>query len=106
VAEMNETSADKSDSSEKLSRPPIIDAELLDQLPVVLEVRMGAVTLSAKELQQIEPGVILTLEESSANQVEILAGEKIIACGEVVTVDERLAVRILQILGPEASEEE
>jgi len=106
VAEINESSADRLDSSMEASGPPVVDAELLDQLPVTLEVCIGSVALPLTELQQIEPGAILTLEKSTANQVEILAGEKTIARGEIVTVDDRLAVRILQILDPEPTGEE
>ena len=106
MVETNESSADRLDSSGKLSGPPVVDAELVDQLPVTLEVRIGSVALPLTELQQIAPGAILTLEEYSANQVEILAREKTIARGEIVTVDDRLAVRILQILDPEPTGEE
>ncbi len=85
---------------------PAIDSDAVESLPVNLDVHIGSVTLPLAELQQIAPGAILTLGECSANQVEILAGEKIIARGEIVTVDEQLAVRILQILGSEPSGEE
>jgi flagellar motor switch protein FliN len=85
---------------------PVIDSDAVESLQVNLDVRIGSVTLPLAELQQIEPGAILTLEESAANQVEILAGEKTIARGEIVTVDDQLAVRILQILGSEPTGEE
>ncbi len=106
MTEINESSADRSDSSEETSGPPVIAAEIVDQLPVTLEVRIGSVTLSASELGEMEQGAILMLGESDAKQVEIIAGEKTIAQGEIVAVNDRLAVRIVRIInsGPSAEE--
>jgi len=105
VAQINESSADRSDSSEEMSGLPVIDGELLDQLPVTLEVRMGSVTLSAGELGGMDPGAILTLGES-ADAVQIMAGGQVVARGELVEVDGQLALRILQIINSGPPEEE
>ncbi len=105
MAEINESSADRLDSSEEISGLPLIDAELLDQLPVTLEARIGSVTLSASELAAMEPGAILTLGES-ADAVQITAGGQIVARGELVEVDGQLALRILQIINSGPTEEE
>ncbi len=105
MAEINESSADRSDSSEEMSGLPVIDAELVDQLPVTLEVRIGSVTLSASELGGMEPGVILTLGES-ADAVQITAGGQIVARGELVEMDGQLALRVLQIINSGPPEEE
>ncbi len=105
VAQINESSADRSDSSEEMSGLPVIDAELLDQLPVALEVRIGSVTLSASELGEMEPGAILTLGES-ADAVQIMAGGQVVARGELVEVDGQLALRVLQIINSGPPEEE
>lgn len=105
MAEINESSADRSDSSEEMSGLPVIDAELVDQLPVTLEVRIGLVTLSASELGGMEPGAILTLGES-AGTVQIMAGGQIVARGELVEVDGQLALRVLQIINSGPPEEE
>jgi len=105
VAEINESSADRSDSSEKLSGPSVIDARLVDQLPVTLEVRIGSVTLSASELGGMELGAILTLGESG-NAVQLVVGGQVIARGELVAVDNQLGLRILQIINSELPEEE
>ena len=105
MAESNESSADRSDSSEEMSGLPVIDAELLDQLPVTLEVRIGSVTLSASELGGMEPGAILTLGESG-DAVQIMAGGQIVARGELVEVDGQLALRVLQIINSGPPEEE
>jgi len=105
VAEINESSADRSDSSEKLNGSPVIDAELVDQLPVTLEVRIGSVTLTASELAGMAPGAILTLGES-VDTVQITAGGQVVARGELVEVDGQLALRILQIMNSGPTEEE
>jgi len=105
VVQINEPSADRSDSSEKLSGPPVIDAKIVDQLPVALEVRIGSVTLSASQLGGMVPGAILTLGES-ADTVQITAGGQVVARGELVEVDGQLALHILQIINSEPPEGE
>ena len=105
MAEINESSADTLDSSEEMSGPPVVDAELLDKLPVTLEVRIGSVTLSASELGGMEPGAILTLGES-ADAVQIMAGGQVVARGELVEADGQLALRMLQIINSGPTEEE
>ena len=105
MAEINESSAERMDSSEEMSGLPVIDAELLEQLPVTLEVRIGSVILSASELGGMEPGAILTLGES-ADAVQVTAGGQVVACGELVEVDGQLALRILQIVNSGLPEEE
>ena len=106
MPETDETLDKESISSTDASGSPVVDPNVVDEIPVAVQVHIGSVTLPLAELQQIEPGAILTLEEATASQVEILAGEKTIARGEIVTVDDQLAVRILQILGSEPTGEE
>lgn len=88
-----------------MSGLPVIDAELVDQLPLALEVRIGSVTLSASELAGMEPGAILTLGES-ADAVQITAGGQVVARGELIEVDGQLALRILQIVNSGPPEDE
>ena len=66
---------------------------------------MATVTLPAGELLQAKPGSILTLDEAEGNEVEILGGQQVLARGEIVTVGDQLAVRIVQIMGPDADRE-
>jgi len=106
VAQSNDSLTEDEAPMTEGDNSPVIDSDAVESLSVNLDVRIGSVTLPLAELQQIEPGAILTLEESTANQVEILAGEKTVARGEIVTVDDQLAVRILQILGSEPTGEE
>ncbi len=78
----------------------------MDNLPVELEVRLGVITLPLGELLQMQRGSILTMDGPGGEAVELLAGAKPIARGEIVTVDDRLAVRVLAILDSEPAEEE
>ncbi len=105
MAAIDESSTDRSDSLEETSGPPVIEAELVDQLPVTLEVRMGSVTLSASELREVEPGVILALGEAG-DTVELTSGGQVIARGELVDVNGQLGLRILEIVHSESPEEE
>jgi len=105
MAQTDESSADKLDSSREETGLPVVDAKLVDRLPVGLEVRIGPVTVSASELATMAPGAILTLDES-ADAVQLTAGGQVVARAELIEVNGELALRILQIVNSEPTEEE
>ncbi len=65
---------------------------------IQLEILLGQTQLSDKELAILKPGALLTLNELANEPVEILADGQIIARGEVVTIGDRPAVRIVEVL--------
>ena len=83
--------------------PVVIPADVMAELPVNLEVRLGTISLPLGELLAVQPGTILTLGNGAIPPVELLAGGEPIARGELVSVDEQAAVRIVEILKSAAS---
>jgi len=65
---------------------------------VELQVQLGQTQLGAEELQELEPGTLLTLNELATEPVEILAAGHVIARAEVVMLGEEPAVRIVEVL--------
>jgi len=69
----------------------------LTEVPVCLTVRVGAATLTLGELLALEQGSIVALNKKIGEPVEILVGDRVVATGELVRVEEELGVRILAI---------
>ncbi len=69
----------------------------LTEVPVQLTVRVGTVAMTLGELLALEPGSVVMLEKKIGEPVEILAGDRVVARGELVRVEEELGVRILAI---------
>lgn len=70
-------------------------------IPLRVEVVVGSITLTLGELLQLTPGSVVELEQSVESPVEIKVNGKLIARGEIVIVEERFGVRIIDILDAE-----
>lgn len=71
----------------------------LQEVPLVVEVRLGTVQLSFGELMKLRPGSVVTLEQEVGQPAEVLVGGKVIARGQVVLVGEELGVRLTELAG-------
>jgi type III secretion system YscQ/HrcQ family protein len=69
----------------------------LAELPVTLTVSLGELTLSAADVARLAPGAVIELDRPVGEPVEIRAGERPLARGELVDVDGALGVRIVEL---------
>ncbi len=77
-----------------------------DGIPVAIQIRLGRVVMPLGELQELRAGAVVTLDRSLDDSVEILAGNKLVARGEIVAVEDQLGVRILQVADPHLAQSE
>ncbi len=91
VQQQEQESEDK--LSEKLKK-------FLD-IPLEVEVVVGSVTLTLADLLQLAPGSVVELEQSIENPVDVKVNGKLIAKGEIVIVEDRFGVRIIDIIARE-----
>tara|TARA_R110002126_G_scaffold131756_2_gene275672 strand:+ start:245 stop:589 length:345 start_codon:yes stop_codon:yes gene_type:complete len=75
---------------------PIGIESLLD-VPVRVTVQIGRTQLSLGELVQLRPGALLPLDREAHEPADILVNGKIVARGEVVTIDNTYGVRITDL---------
>jgi flagellar motor switch protein FliN/FliY len=64
-------------------------------LPVL--VRIGTAEMTVGELLRVGPGAVITLDRHVDEPVEVLVGDRIVARGELVSVDDEMGVRITEI---------
>jgi flagellar motor switch protein FliN/FliY len=74
--------------------PPRPDWSVLDDIEVVLSVRLGAATLRLKELLALAPGDILALDTALNADVTVLVDGHLVAMGALVASECRFAVRV------------
>lgn len=72
----------------------------LAEVPVVVRVEMGQVTLPAAQWADLAPGDVLTLGKEVGGPVVLRAAGTVIAEGELVNVDGELGVRITRVGAP------
>lgn len=70
---------------------------VIDGLPVTVEAILGVARISVGELGALKPGDNLTLDASLGDPVELRLNGTAIATGELVSVGDNFAVRILEI---------
>ncbi len=75
--------------------------ESLSAIPVNIQLRLGEVAVPLAELLELRVGSVVVLDKSLDERVEVLAGDKVVAFGEIVAVEDQLGVRILQLAASE-----
>ncbi|MBA4707105.1 FliM/FliN family flagellar motor switch protein [Aquitalea aquatica] len=71
--------------------------ELLKEVQVQLETRIGSCRLSIAELDALKEGAVLTLDKAPGDTVEILLGKQVVARGSLVVAGDCFGVRIEQV---------
>ena len=76
------------------------DAALMDVNVDIVAV-LGVAELKISQILQLGRGAVVELDRFVGEPVELRAGGKIVAKGEVVVTDEKLAVQITNVIQPQ-----
>ena len=74
------------------------DLSRLHDVPIELSVEIGRTVMTLGQALRLGPGSIVELRRLAGEPVDLLAGGKPIAHGEVVVVDEEFALRITSMI--------
>jgi flagellar motor switch protein FliN/FliY len=74
--------------------------DLLLDVPLRVSVRLGGAKMVIRDLLQLGQGSIIELEKMAGEPMDVLVGDKLVARGEVVVVNERFGVRLTDIVSP------
>lgn len=77
-----------------------INMDSLLDVSVEISVEIGRTKLTIGELLSLTKGSIIELNRIAGESVDILVNEKLLGKGEIVLVNERLGVRVIEILTP------
>ncbi len=70
----------------------------LGEIPLAVEVRVGSAELTLAELLECGAGTVLELDASADSMADLLIGGEPVARGELVAVDGRLGIRIVEVV--------
>lgn len=76
--------------------------EHISQIPVQLSFDLGEKTLSFNEVRQLHPGYVLELGKSLPEIVQIRSQHRLIGTGELVEINGRVGVRIINLFNKKA----
>lgn len=81
------------------------DLSRLHDVPIELAVEIGRTVMTLGQALRLGPGSIVELRRLAGEPVDLLAGGKPIAHGEVVVVDEEFALRITAMVASPGAHE-
>ncbi|MGH9944224.1 MAG: FliM/FliN family flagellar motor switch protein [Pyrinomonadaceae bacterium] len=94
------SNADPGDSGEELrarNKDEIESWHYFHDLPVPLVVELGRTVASARSILELDLNSIIQLPRSTGEGVDVIAGEHLIARGEIIMIEDRTGVRINEI---------
>jgi len=75
-----------------------MDPVLAAELPVELALELGRLELKAAEALALAPGAVLTLPRAVGGLIDVVAGGRVIARGELVDVEGAIGVRVTELV--------
>ena len=76
------------------------DLDLILDISLDVRVELGQVKMMVNDLLKLGQGSVIDLKKPVGEQLDIYIGEKLIARGEVVVADEKLGIRLTDIVSP------
>lgn len=73
--------------------------DLLMDVKVNVTVRLGSAVLPMKDVLNLSPGSTIRLDQAAGDPVELYINDKKVALGEVVVIEERFGIKILELCG-------
>jgi flagellar motor switch protein FliN/FliY len=77
------------------------ELDFLLDIPLVISVELGRTKMLINELLKLGQGSVIELTKSSGETLEILANQKLIAKGEVVSINDKYGIRLTEIISPQ-----
>jgi flagellar motor switch protein FliN/FliY len=73
----------------------------LADMPLDLDVELGRKIMTVRSILALAPGVVIKMDRSAGENIDILAGGSIICSAEIVIIEEKFGVRITDFLETE-----
>jgi flagellar motor switch protein FliN/FliY len=76
--------------------------DMIIDVPVRLTVEIGSTRMLVREVLQLGKGSVVELDRNSGDPADILVNNRLVARGEVTTIEDRLAIRVVEVVGGDA----
>ncbi len=80
------------------------DIPFLERIPVELTVELGRTTMTVRDLSRLSRDDVIDLDRSATEPLNVVVGGRVFAHAEVVIVEDRVALRIVEVLGQDDTE--
>jgi flagellar motor switch protein FliN/FliY len=72
--------------------------ELVKDMPVDVEVKLGSATLTVEKILELKAGAVIALDRAVDEPVDVYVNGKLVARGQLVASDDAFGVRLTEIL--------
>lgn len=69
-------------------------------IPLKVTVELGRTKMSVRDILQLAQGSVVELAKFAGEPLEVLVNDRLVARGEVVTVNEKFGIRLTDIISP------
>jgi flagellar motor switch protein FliN/FliY len=80
------------------ARGPSATVEILKDVALNVRIELGRTRMSVEDLLRLSAGSVVELDRLAGEAVDVYVNEKLAARGELLVVDDRLAVRITDLV--------
>jgi flagellar motor switch protein FliN/FliY len=90
-------------SVNELTKESAVDNGKLDfimDIPLHVTVELGRTKLLVKDVLQLNQGAVVELSKLAGEPLDVFVNSKLIARGEAVVVNEKFAIRLVDIVSP------
>ena len=86
-----------------LTKETALDTKKLDfimDIPLLVSVELGRTKLLVKDILQLNQGAVVELSKMAGEPLDVFVNSKLVARGEAVVVNEKFAIRLVDIVSP------
>ncbi len=87
----------------ELTKDPAVDTHKLDfimDIPLHVTVELGRTKLLVRDILQLNQGAVVELSKMAGEPLDVFVNSKLVARGEAVVVNEKFAIRLVDIVSP------
>ncbi len=96
-----ESTAEVDSSAQEAAAPP--DLGLIMDVPLRLSVEVGSTRMPVRDVLALSKGSIVELDRSSGEPADIYVNDRLIARGEIAHADDRVAIRVTELIAVTAA---
>ena len=75
--------------------------KFIEDVPLIMIVEIGRTDMEVQEILNLKKGNLVVVEKVVGEPMDIVVGDRLMARGEIVVVNERYGVRISEVTRPE-----
>ncbi|MEN8718873.1 MAG: flagellar motor switch protein FliN [Oceanococcaceae bacterium] len=88
------------DSGGQQGKAGNVNLDMILDVPITLSMEVGRSRLPIRNLMQLNPGSVVELDRVAGQPLDVFVNGTLIAHGEVVVVNEKFGVRLIDVVSP------